>query len=179
MVHDWPEHGPGRLTLEDLYQMFKARLAEETQPDEAAEVPSYTALGYTGQGPLPKCDACGHAALAHDPPNYGRCPSVKSNEPSACNCPSGRTTAHLPECPSLRASDSWERHQAFLVQAFKDLRQADELELRGRSEKSNNPSACKCKFERRVDSFHATIDPNCPTHGQPLFGEPSLNREAQ
>lgn len=29
MLHDWPECGPGRLTLEQLYQMFKARMVEE------------------------------------------------------------------------------------------------------------------------------------------------------
>jgi hypothetical protein len=36
---------------------------------------TYTALHYTGEGPLPICDACGHSAQAHSPPNYGRCPS--------------------------------------------------------------------------------------------------------
>lgn len=34
MVHDWPECGPGALALEDLYQMFKARMAREAQSDD-------------------------------------------------------------------------------------------------------------------------------------------------
>lgn len=29
MLHDWPECGPGRLDIEDLYQIFKARLLQE------------------------------------------------------------------------------------------------------------------------------------------------------
>jgi hypothetical protein len=33
MVHDWPEMGPGKLSLEDLYQMFKERMAHENHPD--------------------------------------------------------------------------------------------------------------------------------------------------
>lgn len=43
--------------------------------DAAAEPPTYTALHYVGKGPLPNCDACGHCAQMHSPPNYGRCPS--------------------------------------------------------------------------------------------------------
>lgn len=26
MLHDWPEMGPGRISIEELYDMFKARL---------------------------------------------------------------------------------------------------------------------------------------------------------
>lgn len=29
MVHDWPEHGPGALEIEALYQMFKDRMWRE------------------------------------------------------------------------------------------------------------------------------------------------------
>ena len=29
MVHDYPECGPGGITLDELYAMFKKRLAEE------------------------------------------------------------------------------------------------------------------------------------------------------
>lgn len=31
MLHGWPECGPGRVEIEELYQMFKARLVTEVE----------------------------------------------------------------------------------------------------------------------------------------------------
>ena len=39
IIHDWPECGPGSLSIEALYQAFKARLAEEAQSDETKVQP--------------------------------------------------------------------------------------------------------------------------------------------
>jgi len=43
MTHDWPESGPGSLSVEMLYQAFKARLMAELVADNA-----YAANAYHG-----------------------------------------------------------------------------------------------------------------------------------
>lgn len=71
---------PGTFrTLEDeiaIWNLANDALQSTSQSDAASDPPTYTALHYVGIGPLPNCDACGHSAQMHSPPNYGRCPAA-------------------------------------------------------------------------------------------------------
>lgn len=68
---------PARILLSDGWmEDCKEILAIDSQSDAASDPPTYTALHYVGIGPLPNCDACGHSAQMHSPPNYGRCPAA-------------------------------------------------------------------------------------------------------
>jgi hypothetical protein len=36
MTHDWPEHGPGSIGVEELYQLFKQRYDREKELERHA-----------------------------------------------------------------------------------------------------------------------------------------------